>query len=177
MGSWSGINISSAVSDSSGVTISRGVNNSIGVSDSSGVTISSGVSDSSGVNNSRGVSDSSGVNNSYGILRGMGVYKSIFCVDFSGKFGLFNKIVDENRIGEVLKKINSLIRDWFPQSNNSFELLLKNGGLWKSTPINKFSTNSKEKMWEGMPKGVVKYLKSLPEFDEKIFFEITGLKS
>ena len=34
----------------------------------------------------------------------------------------------------------------------------------------------KEEAWADMPKEAIEYIKSLPEFNAKIFFEVTGIE-
>ena len=65
---------------------------------------------------------------------------------------------------------------WKPTFNNLKSLYLKSGREWKKTPIPNAEEISKEEAWKDMPKEMVEYIKSLPEFDAEMFFEITGIK-
>ena len=69
-----------------------------------------------------------------------------------------------------------MLSGYIPTFNNLKSLYLKSDGDWTKTPI----TNAKElqikEAWEGMPIKAIEYLKSLPEFDAKIFLEVTGIE-
>jgi hypothetical protein len=43
-------------------------------------------------------------------------------------------------------------------------------------PMDQTKELSKDEAWYGMPKELLEYIKSLPEFDAEIFFEITGIR-
>jgi hypothetical protein len=47
---------------------------------------------------------------------------------------------------------------------------------WEATPVPQAREYSKKEAWETMPEEMWDYLHSLPEFDEKVFFEVTGLR-
>ena len=59
--------------------------------------------------------------------------------------------------------------NWSPTFNNLKSLYLKSGSNWEKTPIPDARKLQIKEAWEGMPKEAIKYLKSLPEFDAKIF--------
>jgi hypothetical protein len=88
---------------------------------------------------------------------------------------LFNKEVSDDRIREVKSRYNSLVGDWHPQFNNLKALYLKHGSEWKNTPIPNAEELSKQEAWADMPQAAIDYLKGLPEFDAKVFEEITGI--
>lgn len=150
------------------------------VSGSRGVSDSKGVSYSSGVSYSRGVSDSSGVSHSSGVSYSSGVYRGIFCHKYEQKPILFNKEVSEKRWNEVNNKIYELWGDWFPEFNNAFKLYVKAGNDWSLVKANEICNTCKDgdpkEAWASMPKEAIKYIKSLPEFDAKIFEAVTGIK-
>ena len=62
---------------------------------------------------------------------------------------------------------------WSPSYNNLESLYIKAGSEWKKTPIPKAEELQKIEAWEGMPNKAIKYLKTLPEWDAKIFEEIS----
>lgn len=171
-----GINCSEGINLSDGVNWSAGVNESHGINRSHGINLSDGINESEGVNRSRGVNSSDGVNLSEGIIQSNGIHNSMFVSNIHRKSLLFNKEVTEDRINEVRDKYNSLVGYWHPQFNNLKSLYLKHGSEWKQTPIPKAEELSKKKAWSDMPKVAIDYLRSLPEFDAKIFEEVTGIK-
>jgi len=77
----------------------------------------------------------------------------------------------------INKKLLELLDSWYPKANDLFEQKVKHENSWKLTPIPNAKENSIIKMWKGMPNNAVEYLKSLPEFNAKIFEKITGIKS
>lgn len=88
---------------------------------------------------------------------------------------LFNKKITEKRFDEVFNKLNSF--DWRPTFNNLKSLYLKSGSKWEETPIPKAKEISKEEAWADMPKEMLVYIRGLKEFNAKIFYEITGIKT
>ena len=172
-----GINNSYGINNSNGINYSRGINNSYGINNSNGINYSRGINNSYGINYSRGINNSyginysDGINNSYGIVNSEAVSQSLFCYDFTGKYGLFNKIVSPKRIQEVKNEIYQF--SWYPNFNNAFEM--KNGkeDWFKVNIPNIFEIDNKT-AWSIMPKDMKKYIQKLPEYDEEIFNKITG---
>jgi hypothetical protein len=76
-----------------------------------------------------------------------------------------------------MSEINRLNGGWKPTFNNLKSLYLKHGNSWRNTPIPNAAEIEKKEAWAGMPKKTIRYLKSLPEFNAKIFEEITGIKT
>ena len=165
-----GVNWSYGVNKSNGVNSSNGLSESYGVSESNGVNWSNGVSESYGVSESNGVNWSNGVNESYGVLKCKGISKSIFVYDKSGKLYLFNKKITEERFNEVSSKLGSF--NWFPKFNNAEEL--KGNLEWYETNIPAIVSVDNKTAWSFMPKEMLDYLKSLPEFDQEVFDKVTG---
>ena len=165
-----GVDRSFGVDASDGVNWSNGVSSSYGVSESNGVNGSNGVYWSSSVYGSNGVSWSEGVNNSYGISKCEGISKSIFCYKKSGKLMAFNKRITEERFNEIYAELNSF--GWYPKFNNAEQL--KGDLEWYETNIPAIVSVNNKTEWSSMPKKMLKYIKSLPEYDEKIFNKITG---
>ena len=167
---------SDGINKSYGVNVSNGVSESKGVNRSDGVNWYYGVNVSYGVNWSYGVNGSDGVNGSYGILNCFGVDCSIFEANKKRTFRIFGKDVSNDRYSEVWENLYVKLNGWYPKFHNMFELYLKHGSNWKLTPISETQENSKEKAWEDMQKEAIEYIKSLPEFNKDIFFEVTGIK-
>ena len=113
----------------------------------------------------------------FGLRRCKVVYKSLFSVDQLGaKFLLFNKQVTEERIDEVKSKFREVTNNWYPKQTNAFELYLENGPDWSKVPVQDLVRKSWAASWKDMPQVGIDYLASLPEFDEKIFKEVTGIE-
>ena len=165
-----GVNLSNGVNRSNGVNLSNGVNESNGVSLSNGVNESNGVNLSNGVNAGYGVNWSYGVDVSYGITKCEGISKSVFCYGKSGKLMLFNKKCGEKRYNEIYTKLLSF--NWAPKFNNAEEL--KKNLEWYETYIPGIVSVPNEIAWSFMPKKMLEYIKSLPEFNEKVFEKVTG---
>jgi hypothetical protein len=75
-----------------------------------------------------------------------------------------------------MSEIGNLSKGWRPTFNNLRSLYQKYGNDWKRTPIPNAQEIQKNDAWSGMPKELLEYIRSLPEFDAKIFEEITGIK-
>ena len=171
-----GVNRSNGVNYSYGVNGSDGVNYSYGVNGSDGVNSSNGVNGSDGVNYSYGVNRSNGVNDSYGVLNCFGVSHSLFITNKKPDYKIFNKKVSQEYFENAMDIFRSKLNGWNPTFNNLKSLYLKFGSEWKLTPIPLAEEISLEEAWKDMPVDAINYLKSLPEFNSKIFFEITGIK-
>ena len=61
---------------------------------------------------------------------------------------------------------------WFPKLNNAFDL--KGNDEWFNANITAITSVDNKTAWSSMPKDMLKYIKSLPEFNQKIFDKITG---
>ena len=86
---------------------------------------------------------------------------------------VFNKPVLEKRFLEIRYRL--LDFGWKPNFTNAIELKEKYGnGKWESTPIQIISGKSVKEAYADMPKEMIDYIKSLPEYDDYIFKEITG---
>lgn len=129
-----------------------------------------GVDWSYGVNSAYGVSESNGVDRSYGVLECEGISRAIFCHKKSGKLMAFNKRITEKRFNEIFAELNSF--GWYPKFNNAEQL--KGKLEWHETNIPAIESVDNKTAWSSMPKEMLKYIKSLPEYNEKIFNKITG---
>ena len=165
-----GVNSSDGVSYSEGVSYSNGANKSYGVS------YSNGISYSEGVNKSYGVSCSEGVNESYGISNCYAVDNALFLANKKRVYTIFGKEVDEEYFNKVDNNFKKNLNNWTPVFNNLKSLYIKYGSEWKLTPVNRANEIKKEDAWKGMPIAAINYIRSIPEFDAEMFFEITGIK-
>ncbi len=146
-----------------------------GVARSEGVAWSKGVVGSEGVVGSKGVARSKGVVGSFAVKNSSGISAGLFVDSYHNNYLLFNKPVSEARFQEVNNKLLKILNGWAPTYNNLKSLFIKSGKDWKSTPITDAKIIQKEEAWVGIPLKAIKYLKSLEEYDETIFHEITGL--
>ena len=89
---------------------------------------------------------------------------------------VFGKKVTKSRFEEVNLALHEKLNGWKPTFNNLHSLYIKYWSEWKLTPILKAEEISKEDAWASMPKDAVEYVKSLPEFNAKIFEKVTGIK-
>ena len=154
--SSSGVNESEGVSGCNGISHCSGVDASTCVKDSLSVNGSSNVVSSEGVNYSENINhccsvngsvscyNSEGISMSFGVYNSSGVSRSMFVLDCHNKYILFNKKVTEKRFLEVESKFLELCNGWIPT-------------------LTSFSN---------MPIEAFEYLKTLKEFDIKIFEEI-----
>ena len=81
---------------------------------------------------------------------------------------MFNKKATEERIQQIKNNI-----DWYPIFNNAFEMK-ENVKEWYEVNIPSVLTIDNKTAWAKMPSEVLKYIQSLPEYNEKIFKKITG---
>ena len=79
---------------------------------------------------------------------------------------LFNKQVSGNRIDEVLSNLPSFTPDF--TNYNEIKDKLKTESV---------KSLNKDNAYLSMPKDMIDYLKSLPEFNAEIFKKITGIKT
>ena len=189
-GIWysSGISDSSGVSHGYGINLGSGVSNGCGINDGCGISCGLDINNGRGISNSYGISNGRGIDNSYGIENSYGIYKckyiknckglseSIMCFNTSGQNRFFNKKVKKSRFEEINKKIEELRDDWYPKFTNAFDLRKENGDLRENVPAPKISEVSNIEAYKDMPKELIEYFKSLPEFDSEIFKEITGIE-
>ena len=82
----------------------------------------------------------------------------------------FNKKITEDRFNEIFNKLNQF--NWYPKFNNAYDL--KGNLEWYETNIPAIVKVDNKTAWSFMPKEMLEYIKSLPEYDEKIFNKITG---
>ena len=112
---------------------------------------------------------------SFGLRNCKATFKSLFCTDlFGDKYKLFNKDSNESRIEEIQNRLRSF--NWYPKQTNAFELYVQNGNQWSKIDTSKLGTKDWSDSWEDCPEEMVSYLRSLPEFDAKLFEAITGIK-
>jgi hypothetical protein len=89
---------------------------------------------------------------------------------------IFRTKVSEERFNSVMTEFRNHLGNWKPTFNNLKSLYLACGSEWKKVEVSNAKELQKEEAWSGMPVAAIDYLKSLPEWDAAIFFEITGIK-
>jgi len=100
----------------------------------------------------------------------------MFCINEKNKPKIFGVEVSEERADEIKGKYRDKCNSWYPKFTNAFELYQKSGNDWKKIPVKELSAHhDRKKAWEGMPKEAIDYIKSLLEFDARMFKEITGI--
>ena len=114
--------------------------------------------------------NSNGVNWSDGVLNCEGISRCVFCYKKSGKLMAFNKKITKARFDKIFGKLNDF--KWYPKFNNAFDL--KGNLEWYETNIPAIVKVDNKTAWSFMPKEMLKYIKSLPEYNEEIFNKITG---
>ena len=82
----------------------------------------------------------------------------------------FNKRITEERFDEIYETLNSF--EWYPKFNNAEQL--KGKLEWYETNIPAIEGVDNKTAWSSMPEEMLNYIKSLPEYNEKIFNKITG---
>ena len=154
----------------SGGNYIRGGNDIWGGNDICGGNYIRGGNDISGGNYIRGGNNISGGNYIWGATKCDGISRCLFCYDFTGKLHAFNKPISEERFNEIFYKLINF--DWFPKFNNAYDL--KGNLEWYETNIPNIVKVDNKTAWGFMPKEMLDYIKSLPEFDQEIFDKVTG---
>ncbi len=164
---------SNAVSRSNAVSNSNAVINSNAVSSSEAVSWSNAVSCSDAVSWSDAVKSSSAVTGSFAIKNCEAVKDSLFCYKKECvKYNLFNKKIEKETLFEVRSKLKSFM--WTPKYDNFYDL--KGNKEWYSIAFPELMVVDDKTAWSKIPTEMLEYIKSLPQFDAKIFKEITGLE-
>ena len=113
---------------------------------------------------------SNAVSDSYGIRKCEAIKYGIFCYDIDcKKYVLFNKKVTKKRYEEVNQKIR--VFNFIPHFDNFYEL--KGNKEWWALCFPELCEVDNKTAWSKMPKEMLDYIKSLPEYDEEIFKKIT----
>ena len=95
---------------------------------------------------------------------------SLFCNKKNGiAFYVFNRKSTKGRCDEILNKLKSF--GWVPEWTNIYKL--KGNMQWWRVCFPELIENDTKTAWSTMPKEMLEYIKSLPEYDEKIFKAIT----
>ncbi len=176
-----GISWSNSISWSNGISWSHGINGSNGINRSHGISWSHGINRSHGISWSYGVNRSHGINRSYGILNSQGVSRAIFLADKKQKPTIFGVEVSKERFENVWSELQVKLNGWYPNFNNTFELYIQAGNDWekvKASDICPTLSTWEEpyEAWKDMPQKAIDYVRSLPEYDAKMFERITGIK-
>lgn len=134
-----------------------------------------GIRNGDGISNSYGISDSSGIFNCYYIKNCEGLAYAIMCINETGRYKLFNLNIDKGRFDEVKEKIRECADGWYPKFTNAFDYYKKEK-KWECVPAPRIDGVDDKAAYKDMPKKLIEYFKSLPEFDAEIFTEITGIE-
>ena len=125
-------------------------------------------------NDIRGGNYISGGNYIWGARNSYGVDQAIFIADKKRQPTIFGKKVTEKRFNEVWEKLNSF--DWYPKFNNAVEFYVQKGHNWELVPADEIKPVTIKEAWASMPKEMLEYIKSLKEFNKKIFTRITEIE-
>ena len=82
----------------------------------------------------------------------------------------FNKKISEARYNEIWDKLTSF--NWTPKFNNAEQL--KGDLEWYEVNIPAIKSVPNKVAWSFIPKEMGDYIRSLPEFNEKIYNKIIG---
>ena len=97
------------------------------------------------------------------------MYK-MFCNKKDGiAFYLFNKKSTQQRVNEVRAMLRAF--NWTPSFNNWYDI--KGDKEWWAFCFPQLKNVENNVAWSKMPKDMLDYIKSLPEFNEKVWKEIT----
>ena len=122
-----------------------------------------------------GISDSCGIYNCYYIKDCEGLTYSIMCINETGRYKLFNSDIDRERFDEVKENIRECSDGWYPKFTNAFDYYEKEK-KWECIPAPRIDGVDDKIAYKDMPKKLIEYFKSLPEFDAEIFTAITGIE-
>ena len=97
---------------------------------------------------------------------------SVFCANKEGGcYYLFNKKSTKERCSEVMSKLRSF--NWFPKWHNMYDL--KGNKEWWAICFPELMNVDTKTAWAAMPKEMLEYIKSLPEYNEKVFNAVTEM--
>lgn len=117
----------------------------------------------------------SGIFNCFYIKNCEGLAYSIMCINETGRYKLFNLNIDKERFDEVIKNIRECADGWYPKFTNAFDYYEKEK-KWECVPAPRIEGVDDKTAYKEMPKKLIEYFKSLPEFDAEIFTAITGIE-
>lgn len=117
------------------------------------------------------VSYSNAVSCSFAVYNSEAVTNGLFCYGIEGaKNRIFNKRVAKERFEEEYEKILSF--GFFPKHDNFYDL--KGNKEWWAICFPELMTVDNATAWSKMPEEMDEYIRSLPEFNEKIYKKIIG---
>ena len=134
-----------------------------------------GISYGYGISDSYGIGDSYGIYNCYYIKKCEGLAYSIMCINETGRYKLFNSDIDRGRFDKVKENIRGYADGWYPKFTNAFDYYEKEK-KWECVPAPRIDGVDDKTAYKDMPKKLIEYFKSLPEFNAEIFTAITGLR-
>lgn len=82
---------------------------------------------------------------------------------------LFNRTITGDRYDGILEKLKSF--EWFPKFTNIY--YLKGDKKWEEIDFTKVRKFTIKEAYSTMPKEMIDYIKSLPEYDKEIYKIIT----
>ena len=115
------------------------------------------------------------VSNSSGVRGSCGVSDSLFSFNRPRKFYLFDKEVTQERYSQVNAEFFRLLGSWYPKPVNAFQLYDAAGREWSKVDASKIEAQDNKTTWADMPMVAIKYLRTLPEFDEAVFTGVTEI--
>ena len=161
-----------------GASSVHGAYNVSGASGVHGASHVSGASYVHGASSVHGAADVHGAHDVYGaydcmlICKCKAVTNCILCYDIESKANyVFNKKITEERIIKIKKDLAQF--DYYPKFNNYFDLLKEKSEKDEKVPSDLIKSKSIADAYADMPQDMIDYIKSMPEYDEKIFNKIT----
>lgn len=169
---------SSAISNAAKIIDCSCVDGSFDIVDSRCIFESERVYNSQSISKSYFVIESEAINNSDFISNCRSLSRCFFCFDLlDNSFCMFNKQVDKEYIANVRETFKKIIEkvEWKPHITNGQKIIGNRQSL-NSISLFDFHQLDESDYFNDMPKKAIEYLKSLPEFDAKIFEKITNIK-
>lgn len=160
------------------ITIAREIELKDFSSNVSGAHAVRGASNVSGASNVYGASNVSGasyVSGAYGcmyVTECEAIKNCVFCCNIEAKKNYaFNKKSTPERIEQIKNDLAKF--NYFPKFNNYFDLLKEKNEIAEKVPADLIESKSALEAYADMPQDMIYYIKSMPEYDEKIFNKIT----
>ena len=168
-----GISYGYGINTGYGIRIGFGINAGYGINNGYGIRYGYGINNGYGINTGYGISYGYGIFNCYYIKKCEGLAYSIMCINETGRYKLFNLNIDKERFDEVKENIRKCADGWYPKFTNAFDYYKKEK-KWECVPAPRIEGVDDKTAYKDMPKKLIEYFKSLPEFNAEIFTAITG---
>lgn len=171
---------SNYIFDSKDVVSSSKIYSSNHITNSNNVIISSNISDSNGIAYGNNISNSfciigaedkilNNISSSCFIFNSNNIKKCLFCSNIeSGELLLFNKPISEYDFNMYYNEFLKQLRNWNPN-------FISNWGE-NNTNLVFPSINLRQNFLKYIPKDFIIWIKSLPQYDEKLFHELIEQK-